>query len=272
MSNKQSPLGSPGTPRRVASRPDGSPPPLPRGTGDEEAKREAKPDPGQPMQPYGQQPLQPEYGQHSGPGAPMPTHPFGQQPMQPDYGRHPVNGPQMPGQPYGQQPMHPGYPGYPGYAQHPGQGPQMPVQAYGGQQPMQPGYGQQPGWGPQMPMQSYGQPPMQGYGQQPGYGQPPMGYGGPAPINIVVQNTATATLGGGLVRSSNRSKGTAAVLAFFLGGLGAHKFYLGQPVMGAIYLCLCWTLLPAIAGLFEGMSYLVTSDHAFDMKYNARLA
>jgi TM2 domain-containing membrane protein YozV len=125
-------------------------------------------------------------------------------------------------------------------------------------------------------MQPYGQQPMQGYGPQPGYGQQP-GYGppqqgyGPAPINIVVQNTANAGYGGGLVRVGNKSKGTAAILALFLGGLGAHKFYLGQTVMGVLYLLMCWTFLPAIAGFIEGIGYLLTSDHAFDMKYNARL-
>jgi TM2 domain-containing membrane protein YozV len=133
------------------------------------------------------------------------------------------------------------------------------MQPYG-QQPMQPWYGPQP---------------MQ-YGPQPGYGPAPMGYGAPAPINIVVQNTANAANvgggGGGLVRVGNKSKGTAAVLAIFLGGLGAHKFYLGQPIMGILYLFMAWTFLPAIVGFFEGIIYLTMNDHDFDMKYNFRLA
>jgi len=128
-------------------------------------------------------------------------------------------------------------------------------------------------------MQPYPQQPMQPYPQQymhPGYGQQPMGYGAPAPINIVVQNTnsavANAGYGGGMVRTGNRTKGTAAILAFFLGGLGAHKFYLGQWIWGLIYLFFCWTFVPSIIGFLEGILYLLTSEHAFDMKYNARLA
>ena len=118
-------------------------------------------------------------------------------------------------------------------------------------------------------IQPYGPMPIQaGYGPQM-MGQSPPGYA-PAPINIVVHNTATA--GGGLVRTGNRSRTTAAVLAIFFGGFGFHKFYLGAPIMGLLYLFFCWTFLPAIAGFFEGLGYLLTSEQAFDMKYNARLA
>jgi TM2 domain-containing membrane protein YozV len=103
---------------------------------------------------------------------------------------------------------------------------------------------------------------------QPGYGPVPLAYGPPAPINIVVQNT----VGQGLVRVSTKNKGTAAVLAIFLGGFGVHKFYLGQPVMGVLYLCLFWTFLPTLLGFLEGIAYLASSDQSFDLKYNARLA
>jgi len=33
-----------------------------------------------------------------------------------------------------------------------------------------------------------------------------------------------------------KSTGTAYLWWFFLGGLGAHKFYLGRPAMGVIYM------------------------------------
>lgn len=33
-----------------------------------------------------------------------------------------------------------------------------------------------------------------------------------------------------------KSKTTATLLAFFLGGLGAHKFYLGQTGQGILFL------------------------------------
>ena len=76
----------------------------------------------------------------------------------------------------------------------------------------------------------------------------------------------------GLVRVSHKSKVTAALLAICGGVFGAHKFYLGQPIAGLIHMALFWTFLPAIAALFEGLGYLLMSDHAFDVKHNARLA
>jgi TM2 domain-containing membrane protein YozV len=49
-----------------------------------------------------------------------------------------------------------------------------------------------------------------------------------------------------------RKDGTTAVLlALFLGGLGAHKFYLGQIGLGVLYLVFCWTFIPAIISLIE---------------------
>jgi TM2 domain-containing membrane protein YozV len=70
------------------------------------------------------------------------------------------------------------------------------------------------------------------------------------------------------VPQSTKSKGTAAVLAILLGGLGAHKFYLGQPVWGVIYLIFCWTFVPEALGIIEGIIYLTMSDASFAQKYN----
>jgi TM2 domain-containing membrane protein YozV len=65
-----------------------------------------------------------------------------------------------------------------------------------------------------------------------------------------------------------KSKTTAALLAFFLGGLGIHKFYLGQSGAGIIYLLFCWTFIPGIIAFFEFILLLVMSDHDFNVKYN----
>lgn len=65
-----------------------------------------------------------------------------------------------------------------------------------------------------------------------------------------------------------KSKVAAGVLGILLGGFGVHKFYLGQTGWGVAYLLLCWTGIPAIAGLIEGIMYLVSSDSDFDRKYN----
>jgi hypothetical protein len=66
---------------------------------------------------------------------------------------------------------------------------------------------------------------------------------------------------------SGRSRVSAALFAILLGGLGAHKFYLGQPGLGILYLLFCWTFVPAVVGLIEGIVYLSMSDEAFSSKY-----
>lgn len=67
---------------------------------------------------------------------------------------------------------------------------------------------------------------------------------------------------------SNRDKTSATLLAIFLGGVGAHKFYLGQVGAGVVYLFFSLTLLPAIIGLIEGIILAGMSQQDFQNKYN----
>lgn len=68
-----------------------------------------------------------------------------------------------------------------------------------------------------------------------------------------------------VIGSKNRI--AAALLAFFLGGLGVHKFYLGKIGQGVLYLLFCWTLIPAFIAFIEFIVYLCTSDEKFARKY-----
>jgi TM2 domain-containing membrane protein YozV/ribosomal protein L40E len=68
--------------------------------------------------------------------------------------------------------------------------------------------------------------------------------------------------------NGGRNRISAAILALFLGGLGAHKFYLGQSGAGIVYLLFCWTLIPAFISFFEAIILLSMSDEAFQAKYN----
>lgn len=68
-------------------------------------------------------------------------------------------------------------------------------------------------------------------------------------------------------RVTDKSKTTAGVLALFLGGIGAHKFYLGKSGTGVIYLLCCWTFIPALIAVFEGISLLTMSEESFATKY-----
>lgn len=66
---------------------------------------------------------------------------------------------------------------------------------------------------------------------------------------------------------SNRDKTLATLLAILLGGIGAHKFYLGQIGLGVLYLIFCWTFIPAIIGFIEGLIYLGMTEQQFALKY-----
>ncbi|MCC5643687.1 NINE protein [Nostoc sp. CHAB 5824] len=65
-----------------------------------------------------------------------------------------------------------------------------------------------------------------------------------------------------------RNKNTAIIVCFFGGGLGIHKFYLGQNVEGILYLLFCWTLIPALIAFVEFFVLLLMSDTEFNTKYN----
>lgn len=137
----------------------------------------------------------------------------------------------------------------------------------GAEVPLQPQYAQ-----PQAPNYAQQQPPQ--YAQQPApqyippqapqYGQQP------APQYIPPQAPQYAP---GQVppmynpNMNSKSKVVAGLLAIFLGGLGIHKFYLGKIWMGILYILFCWTYIPSLIGLIEGIIYLTASDEKFYYKY-----
>ena len=59
----------------------------------------------------------------------------------------------------------------------------------------------------------------------------------------------------------------AAALALILGGVGAHKFYLGRTGQGIVYLLLFWTGIPAFIAWIEGIMYLARSDASWAAEY-----
>lgn len=83
------------------------------------------------------------------------------------------------------------------------------------------------------------------------------------------------SLGGGGMAVGDRNKIVAALLAFFLGVLGVHKFYLGRTTAGVIMLIggtLGWLLfLPgavvAVIAVVECIIYLITPDEEFERRY-----
>ena len=67
--------------------------------------------------------------------------------------------------------------------------------------------------------------------------------------------------------STSKNKTIAGLFGIFLGGLGIHKFYLGQIGWGIVYLIFFWTFIPEIVGFIEGIIYLTMSDESFAAKY-----
>jgi TM2 domain-containing membrane protein YozV len=75
-----------------------------------------------------------------------------------------------------------------------------------------------------------------------------------------------------------KDRKVAAVLAFagaipipVLNGTisGLHKFYLGQPRWGIVYLLLGLTPIPTIASLIEGAWYLFQDGEEFEQNFNS---
>ncbi len=69
-----------------------------------------------------------------------------------------------------------------------------------------------------------------------------------------------------------KSRVTAGILAILLGGVGVHKFYLNKAGLGVVYILLCWTYIPAIVSLVEGIIYLTQTDQDFAAKQGVRVS
>ena len=69
-------------------------------------------------------------------------------------------------------------------------------------------------------------------------------------------------------RAHGKDKGTATLLALLLGGVGAHRFYLGQTKWGVAMLLFCWTFIPVGIGLIDFVRYVRMSDRRFADRYD----
>ncbi len=57
-----------------------------------------------------------------------------------------------------------------------------------------------------------------------------------------------------------KNRAVAALLAIIVGGLGIHRFYLGDIAWGVVYLLFSWTGIPSIIAWFEALYFLTRSD------------
>jgi TM2 domain-containing membrane protein YozV len=99
-----------------------------------------------------------------------------------------------------------------------------------------------------------------------------------------IKATGASRSGGGNATGSGepKSKITAAILAFFLGALGIHWFYLGKKNQAISYLCvwiislilsvfaigLVGLVILGVTALIDGIKLLIMSEEDFDATYN----
>lgn len=92
----------------------------------------------------------------------------------------------------------------------------------------------------------------------------------PVPEAALPASAAASAVGGG----SDRNKYVAALLAFFLGPLGIHRFYLGRTGSAVAMLVLSCTLVGLIVSapwaLVDMVRYLMMSDREFAERYARR--
>lgn len=65
-----------------------------------------------------------------------------------------------------------------------------------------------------------------------------------------------------------KDKNVAGILAFFLGWLGIHRFYLNQTGLGVVYLIFFWFPLIWIIAFIDAISLFVMDKDVFDLKHN----
>ena len=67
-----------------------------------------------------------------------------------------------------------------------------------------------------------------------------------------------------------KSKKITSVLALVFGGIGIHRFYLGQTAKGVFSILFCWTYIPIIIGVIDFFIFHLMGQEFFDFKYNQK--
>ena len=77
-------------------------------------------------------------------------------------------------------------------------------------------------------------------------------------------------LGEDQVQNRGKTKTIAGILALLLGGLGAHKFYLGNWGIGIVFFVSVFIVpyVSAVIGVIEAIRFFTLSESSFNEKYN----
>jgi len=73
----------------------------------------------------------------------------------------------------------------------------------------------------------------------------------------------------GVRQRSPINKAALLLITFFLGGIGAHKFYTGRYWQGVFYILFCWTGIPGLIAFIEFIIYAFTSREELQEKYSS---
>ena len=66
-----------------------------------------------------------------------------------------------------------------------------------------------------------------------------------------------------------KSRVLAIVLALLVGGIGIHRFYLNQPIIGLCYMLFFWTFIPAVIAFVDAIVLICMSDEKFRARYSS---
>lgn len=93
-------------------------------------------------------------------------------------------------------------------------------------------------------------------------------------LNIFPLASAPVSAAASAVPHNDRNKYVAAALAFLLGTLGVHRFYLGRTASAIVMLVLTLTffglIVTGIWALVDTVRYLIMSDREFAARYPRR--
>jgi len=65
-----------------------------------------------------------------------------------------------------------------------------------------------------------------------------------------------------------KSKKTASILALIFGGIGIHRFYLGQTAKGVFSIIFFWTYIPGIIGFIDFFIFQLMGQDFFDLVHS----
>ncbi|QIZ76144.1 TM2 domain-containing protein [Ferrimonas lipolytica] len=66
-----------------------------------------------------------------------------------------------------------------------------------------------------------------------------------------------------------RSQYLAQRYSMILGTFGVHKFYLGEPLRGSLYLAFSWTLVPTVLGIIDSIKMAKMDSEQFEQRWCA---